>query len=203
MRTKWHLVLYALCLPWDLLVAWPVVLLIRLFWGRNLHWETPPYAERLGGGPVLACSLRPDSLPVRPGRWPVGWYTHQDATGNRRPWGGTTLGHAVFYGPNVQFNAEGWSNTSVHEHVHVEQFEASVVSTWLNFAVASLGVAFGMALDFTGWWTVLFAAAPVWFFSFPIWAAGGWISAALRGEEMYRGSQHEESAYAQTREHGR
>lgn len=200
MRTKRHLVLYALCLPWDLLVAWPVVLLIRLFWGRNLHWETPPYAKKWGGGPVLSCAMRPGTLPVRSGTWPVGWYTYRGADGQSRPWSGTTLGHGVFYGPMVRFDASGWSSTSVHEHVHVEQFEASVVTTWLNFLVASFSVVFGMALDFTGWWTVLFAAAPVWFFSFPVWAAGGWIAAWLRGEQLYRGSQHEESAYAQTQE---
>lgn len=190
-RTHW--VLYLVSLPWDLLVAWPTVLLIRVLWGKDLRWETPraySWKHGGGGGPCLTCTIRENSFPVTPGTWPRGWYLLR---GTSQPWGGTTLGHAIFYGPRGRLDAEGWTFVQAHEHVHVEQSEVAAVQ----------GLFFGLVAGIIPWalghvvaGTVVFAGC--WTFGYLTMAAAGWLTAALRGEEAYWGSTHEESARAQT-----
>ena len=191
MKVKRHVVLYIVCLPWDL-VAYSVVLLIRLFWGKDLRWETPPYASKQGGGPCLTCQIKKMSLPVRRGIWPVGWYLHDRKTG--RPWGGTTLGHGIFYGPGGRVDSPGhWSKTQEHEHYHVEQFEASMVQA-LFAAVITGAVVWSLGHPIPA----LISFSFIWFTGYLFMGVGGWVTALLRGEPAYRGSQHEESARAQT-----
>lgn len=60
LKSKWHLALYAIALPWDLFVCWPAVLIIRVLWGTNLRWERNPDPES-GDGPSLWCDLKSDS----------------------------------------------------------------------------------------------------------------------------------------------
>ena len=192
MKPKRHIVLYIIALPWNLLVAWPVVLLIRLFWGQGLRWETPPsydYYKGGGGGPCLSCQIRPGSWAVTPGIFPKGWYFNKRTN---TPWGGTALGHAVFYGPNGRSDSKKWTETQAHEHIHVEQFEVSMLGSFI------VGLAVGILLWALGH---LFEGGLAFFC---IWQAGyfmmglsGWVTAWLRGEEMYHGSAHEESARAQ------
>lgn len=175
MKTKAQLFLYLICLPWNLTIAWPAILCIRLLWGTNLRWEMPP--APLPGGAVLACDLRPNSWPART------WY---------KPWGGTTLGHGIFYGAHVN-KAGVWGRVQAHEHVHVEQFEVAMfgsffsgTSIWAVFSGlghGGLSVLVGMLL----WWVGGLLAV-----------LGGTMVALMRGESPYRGSAHEESAYAQT-----
>jgi len=192
---KWtHWILYFVALPWNLLVAWPAVLLIRLFWGEDLRWETPPPYDRKrggGGGPCLTCRIRAGSFPVTSGTWPKGWYLYRDGD-KVYAWGGTTLGHGIFYGPKGRKGLAEWTRIQAHEHVHVEQAEVAMLRSFI---------------------TGLAAGAPLWAFGHSgpgvavflvIWACGylmmgisGWLTAVLRGEEAYWGSSHEESARAQ------
>jgi len=195
MKVKRHIILYGICLPWDLL-AYLAVLLIRLFWGKGLRWETPPYAKDEGGGPCLTCQIKEGSLPVRKGKFPVGWYLHDRDTNPPRAWGGTTLGHGIFYGPRGRFDddpANPWTGTQEHEHYHVEQHEAAMVASFISGLVAFivlLALGHPMAAVALG--------VGLWAFGYQLMATGGWLAALLRGESAYRGSQHEESARAQT-----
>lgn len=192
MKIKRHILLYIVALPWNLLVAWPLVLWIRLLWGCELRWEAPPpyeYIKGGGGGPCLSCRLNHGSFPVTPGRFPKGWYYNKKT---KRPWGGTALGHAVFYGPNGRSDLELWSRTQAHEHIHVEQFEVSMVGSFIvGLVVGSLlfglGHSVAALLTFFGVWTT----------GYLIMGISGWLTALLRGEEAYHGSSHEESARGQ------
>ena len=195
MRTKRHWILYVICLPWNITVAWPVVVLVRFFWGERLHWETPPYAREHGGGPVLVCRIRPGTLPVRDGRWPVGWYLRW-SDGYWVPWGGTTLGHGIFYGPGRNFD-ESWTSLCTHEHVHVEQFEASMFGGFcMALFVFLAGLCF-VGSENNALLALGITSLVVWWYGYLTAMAGGWFAAWARGENFYRGSQHEESARAQ------
>lgn len=167
MKTKAQLLLYFFALPWNLTVAWPAVLLVRLLWGENLRWEMPP--KPLPGGAVLACSIKMDSWPART------WY---------KPWGGTTLGHGIFYGVNI-VKAGEWGRVQTHEHVHVEQFEVAMFGSFLSGLAAGV---FGHSIG---------AGLFVWWAGYLFMGVCGWLVALMRGESPYRGSAHEESAYAQ------
>jgi hypothetical protein len=191
---RWtHWILYLVSLPWDVLVAWPVVLLIRVLWGKNLRWETPPpYSQEKGGGggPVLVCQMRPGSFPVTPGVWPKGWYIRREKGKEPRPWGGTTLGHGIFYGPNVSM--DGWVGTRAHEHVHVEQMEVAMLGAFL-VALAAGGTLLGLGHPVEA----AALAGAIWASGYLMMGVAGWITAILRGEPAYWGSTHEESARAQ------
>lgn len=191
---KWtHWILYAICLPWDALVGWPIVLAIRALWGKELRWETPPpYDEKRGGGggPCLTCQIKPGSLPVTPGVFPKGWYFNKKYNA---PWGGTTLGHAIFYGPNGRTTVDDWTCTQAHEHVHVEQAEVAMVRGLVEGLMAGV-VLWPLGHPVAG--TVVFLS--LWFTGYLMMGLAGWLTAVFRGEEAYWGSTHEESARAQT-----
>ena len=175
MRGKARWALYLFALPWNLTVAWPVVLLVRALWGTDLRWETPPRPRP--GNAALVCNLRADSWPART------WYA---------PWGGTSLGHGIFY--NARFaQAGGWSRIQAHEHVHVEQFEVAMLGSAISGAVAA-AVLLGLGHPLAAWLTGL----GLWWAGYLLMGLSGWTVAYLRGEPAYRGSAHEESAYAQT-----
>lgn len=184
MKNPKHWVLYFICLPWNLTIAWPAVLLIRLFWGKNLRWETPPLPEH--GGPVLTCELRAGSWPAR------SWYViYRDSDGHPHTWGGTTLGHAIFYGVD-QLVTDRWTALQRHEHVHVEQYEACSLAAFIH------GTLVGIVVAALGHWEAgLTLWMLLWWSAYLLKGTGGWVAAWLRGEDPYRGSTHEESAYAQ------
>jgi hypothetical protein len=173
-KTKAQLILYFFALPWNLTIAWPAILLVRLLWGENLRWETPP-APRPGGA-VLACDLRAASWPV----WT--WY---------KPWGATTLGHGIFYNAGC-VEAGKWGRIQTHEHVHVEQFEVAMFGSFFSGALACAILsglehpAHAVVTGLTLWWA-----------GYLLMGVGGWLVALMRGEQPYRGSAHEESAYSQ------
>lgn len=202
--TARHVVLYAATSIWDVLVAWPGVLLIYVLWGENLRWENRrkfipfrPDGKPAPGGPVLTCSLWEGSFPVTRGRWPKGFYLQRIERQRRShyvSWGGTTLGHAVFYGPG-RTEPGMWTPLQEHEiGVHVEQYEASMLHSLIVGAAVALawqtsaGIWLGVAIWATGFLQML---------------AANWTTAWLRGEDPYRGSAHEEAAYAIEELYGR
>lgn len=193
MKTWRHLILYFVCLPVDLL-SWTVILFMRAAWGERLEWETPKAIGR-PGGPVLSVDLSEGSWPVSPGTWPKGWYLKRESKkepSHPRTWGGTTLGHAIFYGPGRRAPLGlPWAPVQVHEHVHVEQFEAAMLRSFLvGLAVAVLAHLWGQS---TAFWIL---GGVIWFLGYPLMGAANWTTALLRGEDAYRGSHHEEAAYA-------
>lgn len=174
MKTKTQFLAYFFCLPWDITIAWPTILLIRLLWGKNLQWETPPMPNP--GGPVLTCEILADSWPGRT------WY---------KPWGGTTIGHGIFYGADLVQPGK-WSGLQEHEHVHVEQFEgvslgSFITGLWVGIVIGALGHAVAAVL----------VGLLIWWLGYLVMGLGNWTVAWFRGENFYRGSSHEESAYAQ------
>ena len=193
---KRHIVLYLMALPWNLTICWPAVLLIRLFWGKNLRWEKDPSKDS-GDGYSLWTDLRPGSWPSR------SWYTYKtdgkktpnpmhlvEKFGPYRTWGGTTLGHGGFYGPG-QVTGE-WSRLQEHEHIHVEQYEAAMFRSFFTSTVWLIVVlALGHPTAAFITWLVMWWGGYLWM------GVANWTTAVLRGEPAYRGSHHEESAYAQ------
>jgi hypothetical protein len=194
MKVKRHVFLYIVSFPWDLIVAWPIVLIVRLLWGKDLKWETPPPYSREkggGGGPCLTCQMKEGSFPVTPGIFPKGWYFNKKT---ERPWNGTTLGHGIFYGPSGRHGGwQNWTKTQAHEHIHVEQSEVSMLGSFVVGLIAGivifvLGHPVAAVSTFFG----------IWFTGYLIMGISGWLTAWLRGEEAYRGSAHEESARGQS-----
>lgn len=175
MKPRRRILLYLAASVWNVTVCWPTVLLIRLLWGENLRWEKNPRSTS-GDGYSLWCDLKKDSWPERT------WY---------EGWGGTALGHGGFYGYG-DAEADGWTDTQEHEHIHVEQFEASMLrSLFVALVVFFVSLINGMPdmgakLGFSLWWS-----------GYLLMGASAWATAWLRGESAYRGSHHEESAYSQ------
>lgn len=172
MKLVRRVLLFLLCLPFNLIVGWPVVLFIRAFWGANLCWEIAPTS---GGLPALTCELLPDSWPSR------SWY---------KGWSATTLGHAIFYGTDESGHAVGgtWGAVQEHEHVHVEQYEGTMSGH------AVLGLVLFLALAWVDLGAAFAVGLAVWFLGYLVFLVGGWLGALLRGEPVYRGSAHEEAA---------
>ena len=141
MKPATRILLYLVSLPNDLLIAWPIVLLIHLLWGTRLYWEDGALA-----------SIR------RPGSWI-----------DKRWRFSTTLGHGISYHSNHRgLGDDPKTAVRVHEHVHVEQSEAAMLGSfvtacllygvlgvgwwWLALLVWSLGnVLFAVA----GWVTAI------------------------------------------------
>lgn len=206
-----HYILYVTAGIWNLTVCWPLVLIIRLLWGQNLRWERNPDPGK-GDGPSLWCDLKPDSWPTRT------WYAHYERSGmlgsflgwvtrkepRKRPesqkerygtyytWGATTLGHGGFYSAGQVDPEEPWSRIQEHEHVHVEQFEASMLRGFLVAVIVAVQL---LALGHP--WFALGNFLFLWWMGYWWMGIANWSTAAMRGEDAYRGSHHEESAYNQ------
>jgi len=165
-----HLLVYAYCLAADL-VCWLIVLTLWIFAGK---------------GAVLL---------VQNGLWVAIPRTSLLAKTIFNGIGGGTMGHGGWYLRDL-IGKDGIDTAlEFHEHIHVEQFESIMlaVSNILLGFVVNLGIR-GQLYDI--WPMVLF-----------YWALGGligvfsnWVVALLRGEEAYRGSAHEEAAYALEKE---
>ena len=208
MKLPWYSnFLYLFTFPWDLLVCWPVVLMVRAFWGTPLVWQN--------GG--LWTELRPDSWPART------WYARRfknPVTKKRQKslnpqsawltkgmwetWGGTTLGNGGFYGPG-RMNPYGVADptlidTSIEHHeseVHVEQYRSSMMRGFLYalFMFLTLHFAFHQDLWSTAAWSF-----PPWFFGYVMMGVPNFLTAGLYGENLYRGAVHEEHAFKSARE---
>ncbi len=173
MKTIRHILLFILCLPFNLLVGWPVVLGIWALWGHNLRWEIAP---KSGGLSALTCELKPGSWPDRT------WYQH---------WAATTLGHAIFYGARIRADGE-WVGVQAHEHIHVEQFEGTMSSH------AVLGLLLFVSVMALSPAAAAIVGLMVWFLGYLTFLVGGWLGAILRGEPAYSGSAHEKAARAES-----
>lgn len=154
--------------PFDLIV-WLAWIVLWAAWGEKLRWEDG----------CLVFNWKVDSWPART------WY---------RPWGGTTIGHAIFYNwyVHVETDTRAFEPIQVHEHVHVEQYEGSMLSSLIIGLLVMLTMGFGHGLWVTG--SVL--GGIIWFLGYLWMGTAGWLTAIARGEDAYRGSSHEEAAYA-------
>jgi hypothetical protein len=133
--------------------------------------------------------MKAGSFPVVPGIFPKGWYFRKKSN---RPWGGTTLGHGIFYGPDGRHGSGGWTGTQAHEHIHVEQYEVSMLRSFI------VGLIVGIVLMVLGHPVVsIVIFLGVWTTGYLMMGVSGWLTAVLRGEEAYWGSTHEESARVQ------
>lgn len=164
---KWSRYLtYIWTWPYDL-IMWLVWLVMCAMWGEKLRWEEG----------CLVFNLKVDSWPART------WY---------RRWGGTCLGHVIFYNSHVTPDATGrWHPTQVHEHVHVEQYEASMLSSFIvGLTVFSVCAASGLVV------TGAVLGGILWFFGYLWMGLSSWLTAVVRGGHLYVDSHHEEAAYS-------
>jgi hypothetical protein len=118
----------------------------------------------------LWCEFKKDSWPMRT------WY---------KEWNGTTFGHGGWLRYNYL------EKTLNHELIHVEQFEANMLFTFI-LAVFALCIGLLHAIYIPTFIT----CSVVWLLGGFPWAAN-WLTAYLRDEDFYFGSIHEESAYSQ------
>lgn len=164
---KWNRYIpYLWTWPFDLPV-WLVWLGLWALWGEKLRWEEGS----------LVFNWKQDSWPART------WY---------KEWGGTAIGHAVFYNWYVseETDPEKWEPIKVHEHKHVEQYEASMLG---SFILGSLAFIVDAAQG--NWLAGVLLGGAIWFGGY-LWMGGpNWLLAWVRGKDPYRGSLHEEAAY--------
>lgn len=124
-----------------------------------------------------------------PGGVLVGTFTERatgqlDIHGRPRRWRfSTTFGHSVAYQP--RHRAKAWNaRTRIqdHEHVHVRQCEDESMRAFLTAAIVVAA---------TGSWAIGLA---IWATSYARLATN-FLTAFLRGNDVYRGCSHEEHAY--------
>lgn len=96
---------------WDI-PSWVVLILMRLLWGKKLHWLDGVWFE------------------IREGSW---------LSRRFKGWSGVTFGHGGFYGSGVSGGKGIDTKTEFHEHVHVEWYESSMLRAFiLGLAVFSI-----------------------------------------------------------------
>lgn len=165
MRTKRHWLTFLWTFPWDIL-AWFALLLIRAILGKESTW--------VEGWWVI---LREDSFFVKK---------------LYRNYGGTTFGHGGILRGSV--NSVATANTLKHELVHVEQFEATMLTGFVITIALTVTL---LAMGITPVWWISVA---LWVLSWPIAYSCAALQAVVRGEPGYKGSTLEESAYALVRD---
>lgn len=181
-----YFLIYLFTFPADIIV-WFVVLFIWLLWGTKLEWNEG-----------LWCELKKNSWPAR------SWYRlkikgeyvklpekYYSVHGEWLTWGGTCFGHGGFYGPGKAGERGIDTRTEYHEHIHVEQTEVALLLSFLQ-AMVVFGALFYLRQPKLALWI----GGGVWIVGFLFKAMSGGIVAWLRGEDPYRGSTHEEAAYA-------
>jgi hypothetical protein len=104
---------------------------------------------------------------------------------------GGTMGHGGWYQLDLMGDDGIDTKLEYHEHVHVEQYEVVMFFVFV--------VLFGFVLNSV----IRKQFSEIYLLVLAYWALGGllgsvsgWVIAILRGEEAYRGSHHEEAAYA-------
>lgn len=206
-------VVYYATLPLDLLVAFPMVLIVRLLWGEKLRWKrgvlSTVFREQSWalGGKVDEIT----GLLEKPGpHWyPKGFYLYNYRRAKNRfampkSWGGTSIGHGHLYGPGKRNDLDTCvdcnpTSIEIHEDHHTRQAEAAQLGA--AFLAHILLIVEFIQRDFiTG--IILFIA--IWLLGGNILVSiGGWLNAVLTDhpEGFYRGSAHELGAYAIGRIH--
>lgn len=102
-----------------------------------------------------------------------------DATWGRS-WSGVTFAHGGILAPRAK--------ALPHELVHVEQYEVRMLCGFI------FGIIFALAsMTLAG----LVVSAFAWISAWPLGYAASLVQAYLRGEDPYKGSELEESAYSQ------
>lgn len=165
-RSKWYFIVYLWTGVYDL-ISWLFLLLMCAGWGTKLQWQWGVWFE-----------WKKDSWPVRT------WFKN---------WGGTCIGHGGWLSPGLLGGPGIDTKTEFHEHTHSEQFEAITI---LGFLMAlSIVARFYIAGYPIAWpdWIMVFC---IWNLSFPVYVLCSMFVAKLRGEDPYKGSSLEESAYA-------
>jgi len=137
------------------------------------------------------------------GFWTDGWWIELDRKSwfvrtFYQGWGGTTLGHGGWYREGKTKGPEIDTGIERHEHVHVEQFEASMLDSFITGVFVFLSCFF-YECTILGIWI----GGIIWLTGYLRMALSRWIQAWIRGEDMYRGSAHEEAAYAIVEEYER
>ena len=183
-KRYWLTFLYTF--PADILV-FILVLVIWALWGTKLHWCNG-----------LWCELKPDSWPTRSwyrykykGKYTLIPPQYRKEYGTWITWAGTTFGHGGFYGPTYSGSKGVDTDTEFHEHIHVEWFECATLYSFLVSVL--LFVLLRNQLT-----TALISSISLWTIGSLLFTAGNWFQAWMRGEDPYRGSIHEEAAYALT-----
>lgn len=107
----------------------------------------------------------------------------------------TTLGRTIWFQPDVRGTSASLDERlERHERVHVRQFEDSMVLSFIIGFVVAIGM----------WANVDAAAGFIWWLSIwtsgALWLVPNFLTAGLRygWKHVYRDSEHERSAYAQT-----
>lgn len=148
---------------------------------------TIPWTITVGWGWVLLmCAIRAAG--------DLGWETSSPEVGVLtavwKPWAAarwpysTTLGRGIIYSPGER--NEPWTRTQQHEHVHVRQVEDQMM---LSFVIGLVVLTQGSPL-----------LGVVLWLSGGAWQLPNFLTAVLRGGNVYRDTEHERSAYAQTDE---
>jgi hypothetical protein len=160
-RPKSYLLTHIWTFPAAIL-SWIAVLIVRVLWGHKLEW--------LDG---LWCELKEDSWPMRT------WY---------KRWGGTTFVRGGFYRPGRKGQPGRIdTRTEAHEHIHIEQAEASA----LFGTVVAITIILALPWSTAGFITAL----AVWTLTAPLIYLAAGIQAVVRGESFYKGNHFEEHAY--------
>ena len=163
-------VLFAFTLPWTITVGWGWVFLMRAIGAAtDLRWD----------GTFLLTAVWKDWVTASR-KWP--WSKHPVPLWRFS----TVLGRGIIYQPGRRAPVGKTPTvTQLHEEVHVRQIEDLML---LSFIIGLI----------VGAWT------GHWFLGLLLWWSGGlwqfpnFITAAMRGGDPYRDSEHEKSAYSQT-----
>ena len=201
MRILKRLIVHLCGLGWDLVVAWPMVLLVRLLWGEGLRWEEG----------VLKCAMKLNSFPVTTPftaegwwkwwtKWPRGFYLRnrkKAATGEQAPWSwrGSSVGNGQIFGPGrLSPRGELPTRTMVHENHHTIQARAAAISA--TFWAVTWAIALACLDQYTA---AAVMGLAMWILGGNLSiSSGGWTHAWLdeHPDGFYQGSAHEVGAYA-------
>jgi hypothetical protein len=107
---------------------------------------------------------------------------------------GGIIGHGGWYRRGaIGKGKEVDTEVEFHEHFHVEQFEVNMLRVFM----ISLAMAITLAIAGLATTRLIYFPIILWsVFGFLSWVVPGWIQAWIRGESIYKGSIHEEGAYA-------
>jgi len=164
-RPRRWLLTFLWTFPADI-ISWFFILLVRLTFGAKLFWIDGLWAE-----------LR--------------WRSWPDRVWGKR-WAGVTMAHGGIFASGRSGGKGVDTKTELHELVHVEQFEARMLASFV------LGLSSVVMLLFAGYSgaTMLWVGGSIWMVSWPLGYTASLVQAYLRGEDPYEGSYLEEAAYA-------